>query len=68
MLSAVELEYLKSPERFNANYSRLLKHRIRGKVKALSSELSILKHAGFLGVTESHNSRQTRKTGVDTRS
>ena len=48
MLSQKEIEYLRSPERFNSNYKYFLKHQIRNKVQALSDELVLLSDAGFL--------------------
>ena len=42
MLSQIELEFLKSPERFDANYRRVLRHRIKAKVEELKSELPLL--------------------------
>jgi hypothetical protein len=48
MLSAIELEYLKNPECFGANYAYVLKHRIKQKVSALQEELAFLNSAGFL--------------------
>ena len=55
MLSRSELEFLKAPDSFNPDYSRTLKHRIRGKVQALQEELRLLEIAGFLSVTRSCN-------------
>ena len=48
MLSQKEMEYLRSPENFNPNYSYFLKHQIKNKVKSLSNELVLLSDAGFL--------------------
>ena len=31
MLSKIELEFLKSPENFSADYARVLRHRIKAK-------------------------------------
>ena len=42
MLSQIELEFLKSPERFDANYRRVLRHRIKAKVEQLHYELPLL--------------------------
>ena len=55
MLSKSEIEYLKNPESVDANYARVLKHRIRGKMQALRAELSVLNAAGFVSVTEKPN-------------
>lgn len=48
MLSQKEMEFLRSPEKFNANYKYFLKHQIRNKVQSLSEELVLLSDAGFL--------------------
>jgi hypothetical protein len=48
LLSQKEIEYLRSPESFNANYKYFLKHQIKNKVKSLSDELMLLSDAGFL--------------------
>ena len=48
MLSAVEHDYLTSPERFKADYAYVLKHRIRIKVQALHDEMALLGNAGYL--------------------
>ena len=66
MLSQIEMEFLKAPERFNANYRKALRHRIRGKVQALQAELGLLESAGFMkvmadcnAVTDFHNPEQS---------
>jgi len=51
LLSKVELEFLKSPENFNANYAYGIKHRLNCKVKALQEELGLLQKSGFLNLT-----------------
>ena len=53
MLSKVEVEFLKSPENFSADYARVLRHRIRAKSAQLRSELVLLN--GSFGVTENCN-------------
>ena len=55
MLRKIELEFLKYTERFNADYSRVLRHRIKAKTIQIHDELSLLDWAG-LGVTENCNS------------
>ena len=55
MLSQIELEYLQNPKGFDANYSKALRHRIRGKVQALQTELRLLERAGYLGVMDNCN-------------
>ena len=54
MLSKVELEYLKAPEKFDAAYSRVLKCRIKAKSAHMQEEAMLLKGAG-LSVTENCN-------------
>jgi hypothetical protein len=51
MLSKIELEFLKFPESFNANYAYGIKHRLNCKVKALSEEIGLLQKSGFLNLT-----------------
>ncbi len=51
MLSKIELEFLKSPESFNADYSRVLRHRIKAKTAQMRDELALLEGSG-LSVTE----------------
>ena len=55
VLSKIELEFLKSPESFNANYAYGIKHRLNRKVKALSEEMELLQKSGFLNLTEINN-------------
>ena len=47
MLSKIELEFLRSPERFDAEYSKVLRHRIRVKAEQLYRELGFLEHSGI---------------------
>jgi hypothetical protein len=54
MLSKIELEFLKSPENFSADYARVLRHRIKAKTVQMHDELSLLAGAG-LNVTENCN-------------
>jgi hypothetical protein len=54
MLSKIELEFLKSPENFKANYAYGIKHRLNCKVKALQEEMGLLQKSGFLNLTESN--------------
>ncbi len=42
---------MRSPERFDTNYRKALRHRIRSKVRALREELTLLANAEFLKVT-----------------
>jgi hypothetical protein len=66
MLSRVEIDYLKAPENFSPEYSKVIKHRLKCKVQALSEELALLDSAGFLqvmgkcnAVTDFRNSEQS---------
>ncbi len=52
MLSAVERDYLKSPENFNTDYSYVIRHRLKGKVRELQTEIELLQKGGFLNLTE----------------
>jgi hypothetical protein len=54
MLSKIELEFLKSPESFDADYRRVLRHRVNSKVQELREEMELLQKCGF-GVTENCN-------------
>lgn len=48
MLSKIELEFLRNPEHFNSDYSYVIKHRLKGKIRSLQGELALLGNAGFL--------------------
>ncbi len=67
MLSKIELEFLKSPESFSADYSRVLRHRIKAKTAQLHSELALLEGSGLSvtencnGVTEFCNGQQNKQ-------
>ena len=54
MLSKIELEFLKTPENFNVDYTRVLRHRIKAKTAQMRDELSLLEGSG-LNVTENCN-------------
>ena len=54
MLSKIELEFLKSPENFDADYRRVLRYRVNLKVQELREEIELLQKCGF-GVTENCN-------------
>jgi hypothetical protein len=54
VLSKIELEFLKSPESFDADYRRVLRHRVNSKVQELREEMELLQKCGF-GVTENCN-------------
>ena len=55
MLSKVELQYLRSPDAFSADYQRILRHRIRRKVQQLKALLPLLEARGY-NVTDCCNS------------
>jgi len=55
MLSQAELEFLKNPSGFGANYAKSLRHRLRKKVRVLRQELRLLEEAGFGGVAENRD-------------
>ncbi len=52
MLSQKEVEYLRSPESFDAAYAYVLKHKIKTKIRTLDEELALLRSAGLLNLTE----------------
>ena len=54
MLSKTELEFLKNPEGFDANYAKVLRHRVKAKMRAFRHEIGLLESAG-ISVTESCN-------------
>ena len=47
MLSQKEVEFLQEPNRFDSEYSKVLRHRIRSKVGSLREEILLLERAGF---------------------
>lgn len=55
MLSKAELAFLKSPEKFDTDYSRVLRCRIKAKSAQLCETLLLLQNLG-LSVTENCNS------------
>ena len=54
MLSKAEIEFLKRPDEFNADYAKVLRSRIKSKVQTLREEIVILENAGIV-VTENCN-------------
>jgi hypothetical protein len=64
MLSRIEIEFLKSPESFDPNYRRVLRHRVNLKIREIREELELLERCGLSvtencnGVTESRNGQQ----------
>jgi hypothetical protein len=67
VLSKIELEFLKSPESFDADYRRVLRHRVNSKVHELRKEMELLQKCGFSvtencnGVTEFCNGQQNQQ-------
>jgi len=47
MLSKTELEFLQSPETFEADYRRTLRFRIKSKVEKINSEIVIIEALGL---------------------
>ena len=64
LLSQKEIEYLRSPKSFSADYSYVLKHKIKNKVKTLHDELMLLKHAGLLNLTEFSKLTENSKSEI----
>ena len=54
MLSQKEIEFLHSPNNFDPEYRKALRHRIRSKVDSLKEEILLLQRAGYK-VTENCN-------------
>jgi hypothetical protein len=54
MLSQKEIDFLRSPETFDTEYRKALRHRIRSKVDSLREEILLLESAGYK-VTENCN-------------
>jgi hypothetical protein len=50
MLSKTEIEFLKNPERFDAGYSRVMRHRIKTKAEEFRAQIALLQGCGALGV------------------
>ena len=55
MLSKTEFQFLKSPESFDADYRRVLRHRIKAKTAQMQDGLTVLEASG-LSVTKNCNS------------
>ena len=47
MLSRAEQQFIKSPEAFNSDYQRILRHRIKVKVQRLKLLMPLLEARGF---------------------
>jgi hypothetical protein len=55
MLSKSEQEYLVHPEKFEASYAYVLKHRIKNKVQAMQTELALISGSNNLNITKNCN-------------
>ena len=68
MLSKTELDFLKAPETFEADYRRTLRFRLKSKVEKIRSEIALLEANGISvtencnGVTEFCNGQQNQKS------
>ena len=66
MLSKSEIEFLKNPQRFDADYRRVLRHRVKAKTAILRNQLSLLEGSepsitvNCNGVTEFSNCQQNQ--------
>ena len=55
MLSQKEVQFLQSPNSFDQEYCKALRHRIRGNIDSWKKEILLLESAGYK-VTENCNS------------
>ena len=60
MLSKTEIEFLNNPQEFNADYSRVMRHRIKIKTEEFPAQIALLQGCGALednglSVTENCN-------------
>ena len=60
MLSKTEIEFLKNPERFDADYRRVMRHRIKTKAENFRAQIALLQEfraleGNGLSVTEFSN-------------
>ena len=74
MLSKTEIEFLKNPQSFSADYSRVMRHRIKAKAEDFRVQIALLQGCGALegnglsvtencnGVTEFCNGQQNQKS------
>jgi len=42
MLSKTEIEFLKNPERFGADYRRVMRHRVKAKAEEFRAQITLL--------------------------
>ena len=74
MLSKTEIEFLKNPERFGADYRRVMRHRVKAKAEEFRAQITLLQGCGALegnglsvtencnGVTEFCNGQQNQQS------
>jgi hypothetical protein len=60
MLSKTEIEFLKNPKKFDTDYSRVMRHRIKTKAEEFRAQIALLQQCGAfegngLSVTENCN-------------
>ena len=41
MLSKMEMEFLKNPQKFDADYSRVMRHRIKTKAEEFGAQIAL---------------------------
>jgi hypothetical protein len=73
MLSKTEIEFLKNPERFDADYRRVMRHRVKAKAEEFRAQIALLQGCGALegnglsvtencnGVTEFCNGQENKQ-------
>ena len=50
MLSKTEIEFLKNPQSFSADYRRVMRHRVKTKAEEFRAQIALLQGCGALGV------------------
>ena len=50
MLSKTEIEFLKNPTRFDADYRRVMRHRVKAKAEEFRAQIALLQGCEALGV------------------
>jgi hypothetical protein len=66
MLSKTEIEFLNNPQKFNSDYSRVMRHRIKIKAGEFHAQIALLQgckalEGNGLSVTEFSNGQQNQK-------
>ena len=54
MLSKIKLEFLESPQHFDADYPSVLRRRVNSKIRGLREEIALLEKSG-ISITENCN-------------